>query len=184
MSDEVWKDIKGYEGNYQVSNKGRVKAVSHKVKRGFCTCMTEEKILTAKKKRSNVGDFYFFFHLCKNGVFKNFYLHRLVAESFISNPDNLPQVDHIDGNKANNDASNLRWCTQIQNMNNENTLYKSNRLVKVRCYTDKEEIGVFASLSDASIATGVPITTISCIVNKKKKCNGKKSGFHFERIKS
>jgi len=183
MNDEVWKDIKGYEGNYQVSNKGRVKSVSHKVTRGFCTCMTKEKILTAKKKKSKSGDFYFCLHLSKNGFFKNFHLHRIVAEAFVPNPNNFPQVDHIDGNKANNDASNLRWCTQSQNINNENTFYKSKRLVKVRCYTDKGEFGVFDSLSDASRATGVPISTISCIMSKTSKCNGNKSGFHFDRIK-
>ena len=109
--NEVWKDIKGYEGLYMVSNLGRVKSLSHKVTRGFCTCVTEEKILTAKRKKSKSGDCYLFTHLCKDGVFRNFHLHRLVAEAFVPNPDNYPQVDHIDGNTGAASSSIIKFSS-------------------------------------------------------------------------
>ena len=104
---EIWKDIKGYEGLYQVSNLGRVKSFP---RRG--THVKEIHILKPAKD----GKGYYMVHLSKNNKKHMKRIHRLVAETFIPNPNNLPQVNHIDGNKANNISSNLEFCTNEYNM--------------------------------------------------------------------
>jgi hypothetical protein len=82
--EEIWSDIQGYEGLYQVSNFGNVKGIKR------------NKILSPKKYR------YANLQLCKNNVKMDYYIHRLVAQTFIPNQDNLPEINHIDGNKLNN----------------------------------------------------------------------------------
>lgn len=108
---EIWKDIEGYEGFYQVSNFGRVKSLerfsAHKH-------LISERIL----KENNLGTGgYKSVMLYKNGVVKRFTVHRLVALAFIPNPKNLPQVGHKDENNTNNHVTNLEWVTPKQNSN-------------------------------------------------------------------
>lgn len=103
---EIWKDIKGYEGLYQISNLGNVKSFPRKG-----THTIKERII--KFTKSNKG--YCIAVLKNNYVQKALSVHRLVAQAFIPNPDNLPQVNHIDGNKLNNCVDNLEWCTNKQN---------------------------------------------------------------------
>ena len=107
---EEWKDIKGYEGLYQISNLGRVKSLSRIDSRGH---KLNEKILKPKIR----GYGYKAVMLSKNNIHKLYYIHRLVAEAFIPNPDNLPCVNHIDENKNNNCIENLEWCTRKYNTN-------------------------------------------------------------------
>ena len=96
---EIWKDIEGFEGKYQVSSWGRVR-----------NAITECII---KPYRNHKG--YLKIGLTKGDKCVKFRLHRLVAKAFIPNPDNLPQVNHKDGNKANNSFTNLEWVTNIDN---------------------------------------------------------------------
>ena len=106
---EIWKDIKGYEGLYQVSTLGRIKRIT------FINNMInkpQDKLLSLKKI-DNLG--YKTVCLCKNNQLKNKRIHRLVAETFLPNSKNLPCVNHIDGNKQNNYVSNLEWCTHSYN---------------------------------------------------------------------
>ena len=103
---EIWKDIKGYEGLYQVSNKGRVKSLNYR-RTG------KEGILKGKPDK----DGYLRVGLCKNKKQKPFYIHRLVAKAFLPNPNNLPEVNHIDENKENNHVENLEWCDRKYNNN-------------------------------------------------------------------
>ena len=110
---ETWKDIDGYEGLYQISNLGRVKSLNKVIiKKNGVHHPFKEKILSHEV--NNKG--YITTTLCKNTKIKVFLVHRLVAKAFIPNPNNLSQVNHKDGNKENNHANNLEWCTQSINM--------------------------------------------------------------------
>lgn len=105
---EVWKDIEGYEGLYQVSNFGRIKSLSRKD--GFFNMPT-------RIKKQNISNHYFAVGLSKNGIYKTMHVHRIVAKAFLQNPDNLPQVNHKDENKLNNRVDNLEWCSAKYNVN-------------------------------------------------------------------
>lgn len=111
---EIWKDIKGYEGYYQVSNFGRVKSVSRKVVNHIngSTRLVQSKIMSA----CDNGNGYLFVHLRKDGSRKSAYIHRIVAEAFVENKDNKPNINHKDYNTKNNAATNLEWCTQKENV--------------------------------------------------------------------
>ena len=94
----MWKDIKGYEGKYIISNCGKVKSI-----------ISGRVLVQTKERYKRVT-------LCFNGKKTNKTVHRIVAEHFVENPDKKPQVNHIDGNAWNNRSSNLEWCTQSENM--------------------------------------------------------------------
>ena len=100
---EIWKDIVGFEGLYQISSKGRVKSL----------LFDKEKIL----KQNITKNGYCRVDLCKDKINKHYYIHRLVATTFLDNPNNLPCVNHRDENPQNNMVSNLEWVTFKQNNN-------------------------------------------------------------------
>lgn len=108
---EIWKDIKGYEGLYQVSNLGRVKALAKRIDKGKCHRIFPEKILVPIE--TNRG--YLRIKICKDRKIYKLRIHRLVAEAFIINIENKPEVNHIDGNKKNNNINNLEWVTSKEN---------------------------------------------------------------------
>ena len=99
---EIWKDIEGYNGLYKVSNLGRVKSFNQ----------TSPKIVSAQKTRLG----YITIKLYKNGESIRKSIHRLVAKEFIPNPENKPEVNHIDCDKSNNSVYNLEWATRSENM--------------------------------------------------------------------
>ena len=103
MIKEYWKPVVGYEGLYMVSNWGRVKSIK----------FGKERILKPVTNSSG----YLLVGLYKNNIEKKYSVHRLVAEAFIPNPYNLPQVNHRDENKLNNNVDNLEWCTNEYNIN-------------------------------------------------------------------
>lgn len=119
-SMEVWKDVVGYEGLYQVSNLGRVKSVERYKDNNGTKQLVKERIL---KQGENKKGGYLKVDLWKNNKSKTLYVHRLVAIAFIDNPTNKPTVNHIDGNHKNNHVSNLEWATQKEQ--NEH-IYKTN----------------------------------------------------------
>ncbi len=104
--EEIWRDIQGYEGLYKVSNMGNVKSLNYR-RTGL------EKNL--KFDKDNHG--YLYVILCKNNERKTFRVHRLVAQAFIDNPNNYPQVNHKDENKLNNTVKNLEYCSSSYNNN-------------------------------------------------------------------
>ena len=113
---EVWKDIQGYEGFYQVSNYGRVKSVYRIIhfinKNGI---KSQKSIKEKIKSQSDNGRGYCKVELCKNNKLVNKYVHILVAITFIPNPLNFPTINHKDEKKANNSVSNLEWCSYQYN---------------------------------------------------------------------
>ena len=100
---EIWRDIQGYEGLYQVSSEGRVKSLKY----------GKERILKPRADRYG----YMYVILCMDGQRKYHLVHRLVANEFLDNPDGLPQVNHKDECKTNNTVENLEWCTHEYNNN-------------------------------------------------------------------
>lgn len=109
-STEIWKDIKEFEGLYQVSNMGHVRSLDRTDKKGqfrFGRVLAD--------KHNNRG--YHTIALSRDGTTKYRLIHRLVAMAFLDNPNKLPEVNHIDEDKANNAASNLEWCTSEYNLN-------------------------------------------------------------------
>ena len=158
MSNEIWKDIKGFEGIYQVSNEGRIKSLTRKVKANNDGEYTRlELVLTpmiSSKGYQRVS-------LCKNGVSKIALIHRLVAEAFIPNENNLPQINHKDENKLNNHAENLEWCD-----NRYNLRYSSSKKV-VRI--DKQGCTkIYECMTDV-IADGFNLAHVSNCCNGKRK---------------
>ena len=150
---EIWKDIKGYEGLYQVSNYGKVKNVNtNKILKQFLT----DKVY-CKVSLSNCGNK------------KHLRVHRLVADAFIPNPDNLKQVNHIDENKQNNNADNLEWCDGFYNM-----AYSFGK--KVLCI---ETDIIYDSICEAGRKTNIKDKDISLVCNGKRKSAG---GFHWKLI--
>ena len=109
---EIWKTVVGWEGLYEVSNLGRVRSLDRIVKRGDYLQNRHQKILAQTQNKFG----YLLAKLSRNGRSRRYMIHRLVAEAFIPNPDNLPQVNHKDENKENNCVENLEWCTRLYNM--------------------------------------------------------------------
>ena len=154
---EIWKDIKNYEGLYQVSNLGRVKSVERKVERKrndkIFYLSIPEKILkenyTKSTKRHPIKRATV--ELWKGNTRKRYFIHRLVAENFIENPLNKPQVNHIDGNPLNNKVSNLEWNTGSENnkhaWDNNLRIVRNNKPIKA---VKDDEILLFNSVADAS----------------------------------
>ena len=108
MMDELWKDVKGYEGFYQVSNTGKVRSLDKEVFNKLTGRMNFRKGI--ERKQQFYGG-YFNVRLIVDGFGKKFTVHRLVAEAFVDNPNNYNVVNHLDGVKTNNNYTNLEWTT-------------------------------------------------------------------------
>ena len=162
---EEWKDIKGYEGKYQISNKGRVKSLNYK-RTG------KEKIL---KLSSDING-YKKITLCKNSKQKTYLIHKLVAEAFLPNPDNLPVVNHKDENKLNNNVENLEWCTQAYNVNYSHNNCKSRKII---CVETNEIFDSSQSVIDKMFdGKGYPSNIGNNLHGRTKSCYG----YHFKYI--
>lgn len=173
MKEEIWKNIRDYEGLYQISNNGNVKSLGRWVNTKCKGKRWQEgKILKPSVDKKG----YLYVCLCKNGYMKNYYVHRLVAEAFISNPNNYPCVNHKDENKQNNCVENLEFCTVKYNVNygtrNKRVAEKqtNGKLSKQVLQIDKttnEVIAEFPSVSEVQRQLRIRISNIS------ECCNGK-----------
>lgn len=170
--NEEWRDIEGYEGLYQVSNLGRVKSLKY---RGHEGCIG---ILTPRLD----GKEYETVALYKGGKVRNTKIHRLVAQAFIPNPNNYPQVNHKDEDKTNNNVDNLEWCTNEYNHNygTRNERVAKSLSKKVICITTGE---IFNSMREAcrkyDINTG---RMTECCQGKRKTAGGYKWEYFKEEI--
>ncbi len=154
----MWKDIKGYEGNYQVNTKGQIKNLQ------------KDNVLIGYT--NNRG--YQMVHLRKGNTNKLCSIHRIVATAFIPNPLNLPEVNHKDENKTNNCVDNLEWCTRKYNTNygthnkrisdtKRNNTYNTK---PVQCVETKI---IYPSVREAERQTKIDNSQISAVCNKKKR---------------
>lgn len=188
MEHEIWKDIKGYEGHYQVSNLGNVRCMHYGRKRQNPNRGTIQNLVQLE---NNHG--YLFVRLFKDGIKASVLIHRLVAMAFIPNPDNKPQIDHINTNPKDNRVSNLRWVTRKENINNPITLEKIRKATKnnhipiyglEKAHTNNKKpvlmiepksgsvISEFSCAKEASIITGIISQSISSTCTGRRKTAG------------
>lgn len=163
---EEWKDIKGYEGKYQISNLGKVRSLIDNRKRKRNEPLIMKPYLDDDK--------YEIIRLSNEGKSKAFKIHRLVALHFLKNPDNKPMVDHIDTNRRNNYYNNLKWITSKENSNNPNTIINLKRAgIKYKTLYGKPIVDknntVYPSIIEASRQLKV---SRSYIHNRLKKGTG------------
>lgn len=142
----AWKEVAGYEGLYKVSDKGEVMSLSTK--------RNGKQVILKTGLRGLGNCLYEFVVLSKNNIAKVYSVHRLVAEAFIPNPKNLPEVNHKDKNRSNNSVENLEWCTRQYNIE-----YSKNK--KVKQLKDGVVIAVYKSIKSASEETGIGRTSIN-----------------------
>ena len=113
MSKEIWKDVKGYEGYYSVSNRGRVKSLDRVIDHHGNGLFTRKRkgIILSQVRAQRI----FLFDIIIKWGRKKQLVHRVVASTFIQNPENKRTVNHIDGDKSNNNVDNLEWATSVEN---------------------------------------------------------------------
>ena len=177
---EVWKDVVGYEGKYMVSNQGRVYSLTRI--RSNCGGVYKGRMLKGEYCRG----YYCVSLLDGNGKSKLCKVHRLVATAFIPNPDNKPQIDHIDGNTKNNNVWNLRWATASENVRNPRTLCRKTPLMAggknpmaiktVSVDLSDGTVRIYGSSSEALVELGVKDTKYI-----RDCCNGKMESYKGRR---
>lgn len=168
---EIWKDIKNYEGLYQISNLGKIKTLgNNKTKK--------EKIKSTRNDKKG----YEKVDLCKNGQIRTFFVHRLVAQAFISNVKNLKEINHKDENPKNNVVTNLEWCDRSYNINygsrnkkvSEAQKGHNGKVIK-QIDINGKIIKIWQSMSQASKELKINVGNISnCCKNKKITAGGYK----------
>ena len=162
LSSEVWQDIQGYSGIYQVSTLGRIRSL----KKG--------KIKLLKPYINNMG--YAVLSLYANHKQKTYHVHELVAETFLVKVDGKNYIDHINGIKTDNRIDNLRWCTPKENANFELSIINRKRAMRKACGVSVNQydlrgnyIATYATLTDAQTITGIAYQNIrACCIGRYK----------------
>ena len=156
------KDIKGYEGLYAITEDGQVWSYRR------------NKYLKQQQARN-----YLSIELHKDNNRKNYFIHRLVAETYIPNPHNLPEVNHIDENKYNNCVDNLEWVSHKDNMNHGTQKERASTKCKkrIRCI---ETDTVYNSTKEAAEALDIKAPNITACLKGRQKTSGK---YHWEYVK-
>ena len=180
--EEIWKDIEGYEGLYLVSNLGRIKSLSHLVISNRGSYMSKERIMTLVYDACGYQQL----RLSNKGVKKTQKVHRLVAKAFIPNPNNLPEINHKDENKANNCVDNLEWCDRNYNMQYGINTHR-HRMPVAQYTLDGLLVKQYNSIKEASSETGICDTSIGkCatkrVVDKKRGTIAKTAGGYIWKL--
>ena len=167
---EEYRDIIGFEGIYKVSNYGNVKSLGNSKSR-------KEKLLKSQRKTNG----YLSVTLYKNGKSKSYFVHRLVAQAFIPNPESKPEVNHINGIKTDNNVKNLEWNTRTENEQHAYTtgLCDAGKKAKSRpvlCVTTGK---IYESMTEAARQTGTSHSNIHKCCNGKRKIAG---GFEWQYV--
>jgi len=171
---EKWKDIEGYEGIYQVSNTGKVISLDRIVLRNNKFPIRQKGKEISQGKRSG----YKVVQLQKNDIRKGFQVHRLVAQTFIPNPQNKPQVNHIDGNKLNNNVDNLEWTTPSENIihaldNGLSSRIRPNNIQVLQFDKELNFVRDYVSINEADRVTKVGRANIRrCCLGEYKQAGG------------
>lgn len=168
MEQEIWKDIKGYEGLYKISNTGKV--LSLRTGKIRATCV------------NNSG--YEITHLYKDAVDTSCTIHKLVAQAFVPNPNNFPEINHLNENKVDNRAENLEWCSRRYNQVYSGNIEKwtkagalgskAKKSKRVYQFTlEGDFIKEWFSAREAQAELGIKRTGIGkCCLGKYKQCGG------------
>ena len=181
---ENWKDIKGYEGLYQVSDCGRIKSLARDVYslNGKLAYHTKERILVPFLDRGG----YQYVNLSKNGRVKKESVHRLVAMAFLPNPENKPQINHKNEIKIDNFVENLEWCTSVYNNNygtRNSRMIQNRRSYKLGNHPQAKPVfcvelnKTFDCAIRAEKELGICASSISQVCKGKLKTTG---GFHWK----
>lgn len=185
IEGEIWKTIDGYP-NYAISNKGRVLS-----KRRYIDMpnggkrLIEAKLLTLSINHKG----YYRVQLCRKGIYKLFFVHRLVANAYIQNIENKPQVNHIDGNKLNNCVENLEWSTNSENQKHAIKLGLKHhaedsgipkKAVKQINLVTGDVINIFPSLTEAARSVGQKSRTPIRFVCQGKRKQASGFGWQFD----
>lgn len=174
-TQEIWKPIKGFEGLYEVSNLGRVKALTRTIRSKRNYVRTHKGVMLRQQIECNG---YYRVRLSKNSKAFRFVTHRLVAIAFIPNPHNYPQINHKDENKLNNHVDNLEWCTPKYNINYGTGIKRraSKRGKKVLCV----ETG---KIYNSQVEAAKELNLQRKLVNRSCRFPHRKTGgFHFRNL--
>ena len=172
MKGEIWKDIEGYEGLYQISNMGRVKSLERTVRNGNGYRTVQERILKP------YGDDYLQVNLSKDGKIEQPLVHRLVATAFLENTEGYKEINHKDENKQNNCVDNLEWCSRSYNNRYNDKAKKAGKKTAEKLskpvYSINKESGLITYWESAKVAsrqTGIASSNIcACLKGRQKSC--------------
>lgn len=178
LENEIWKDVVGYEGLYQVSNLGRVRSIPR-------TCISKFGSIRTVPSRNlspSNGRGYLYYNLNKDGICKRVLAHRIVASAFIPNPKGHKTVNHKDENKVNNNVSNLEWCSHKYNNDYgqrkrkvSDTCFKNRRNCRVIQHIDsygniiKEYNGIKYAAIELGVNKGLIINILRGVTKTKRE---------------
>lgn len=170
---ELWKGVKGYESTYLVSNLGRVKSLSRRIIMKSRSGTLSHRDYDSRILKAHDNNKGYLFVIVGGRKHESFYIHRLVADVFLPNPHNKPEIDHVNTNRGDNRAVNLKWVTKSENRKNPIT-YQKQKIVQGRpivmldCWG--EYICEFSGAQEASDFLGIGRTVVGEALRRKRKC--------------